>query len=240
MMSAGSCFGAMRVDTRSRARARPACSQRGVLVLRPDGRRAVRGRDGRGARARRGRGRGRLLPPARGARTYPPARDDARSGCSTCSRPSRRHTARGGRALVVRQLRLGRARDPGGAPRRRPRPLGVPDRGDARARRRATARSRAAPPCSSTSSSPRGGGTTSPSPEERWSSSGREEHLERWLAARGWEPGGEHGGVATLHELARRWWWTRLEPDWRLRTTAESQAILDELGLTGAAFWRLG
>jgi hypothetical protein len=44
--------------------------------------------------------------------------------------------------------------------------------------------------------------------------------------------------AATLNELARRWWWTRVEPDWRPRTAAESQAILDELGLTGV-FWRL-
>ena len=39
--------------------------------------------------------------------------------------------------------------------------------------------------------------------------------------------------AATLNELARRWWWTRIEPDWRPRTAAESQAILDEVGLTG-------
>ena len=44
--------------------------------------------------------------------------------------------------------------------------------------------------------------------------------------------------ATTLNELARRWWWTRVEPDWRPRTAAESQAILDELGLTGG-FWRL-
>jgi hypothetical protein len=44
--------------------------------------------------------------------------------------------------------------------------------------------------------------------------------------------------ATTLNELARRWWWTRVEPDWRPRTPAESQAILDELGLTGD-FWRL-
>ena len=43
---------------------------------------------------------------------------------------------------------------------------------------------------------------------------------------------------ATLNELARRWWRTRLEPDWRPRTAEESQAILDELSLTGD-FWRL-
>ena len=44
--------------------------------------------------------------------------------------------------------------------------------------------------------------------------------------------------AATLHELARRWWSTRLAPEWRPRTAAESQAILDEVGLTGP-FWRL-
>lgn len=65
-----------------------------------------------------------------------------------------------------------------------------------------------------------------------------EEHLARWLAANGWEAGASLSAT-TLHELARRWWWTRLEPDWRPRTPAESQAILDELGLTGD-FWRLG
>lgn len=65
-----------------------------------------------------------------------------------------------------------------------------------------------------------------------------EEHLARWLAANGWEAGASLSAT-TLHELARRWWWTRLEPDWRPRTPAESQAILDELGLTGG-FWRLG
>ena len=65
-----------------------------------------------------------------------------------------------------------------------------------------------------------------------------EEHLERWLALNGWEPGASMS-APTLNELARRWWWTRLEPDWRPRSPEESQAILDEVGLTGA-FWRLG
>jgi hypothetical protein len=65
-----------------------------------------------------------------------------------------------------------------------------------------------------------------------------EEHLRRWLEATGREPGASLS-PPTLHELARRWWWTRLEPDWRPRTVAESQTILDELGLT-AEFWRLG
>ncbi len=64
-----------------------------------------------------------------------------------------------------------------------------------------------------------------------------EEHLQRWLGANGWEPGATTTALE-LHELARRWWWTRLEPDWRPRTPAESQAILDDLGLTDT-FWRL-
>jgi hypothetical protein len=64
-----------------------------------------------------------------------------------------------------------------------------------------------------------------------------EEHLNRWLEANRWEPGASMTG-AELHDLARHWWWTRLDPDWRPRPAAESQAILDELGLTGE-FWRL-
>ena len=64
-----------------------------------------------------------------------------------------------------------------------------------------------------------------------------EEHLERWLGENGWDPGASMSAFQ-LNELARRWWWTRLEPDWRPRTAAQSQAILDELGLTGD-FWRL-
>ena len=65
-----------------------------------------------------------------------------------------------------------------------------------------------------------------------------EEHLGRWLDGHGWEPGASLS-AATLNELARRWWWTRLEPDWQPRPPEESQAILDELGLLGE-FWRLG
>jgi hypothetical protein len=64
-----------------------------------------------------------------------------------------------------------------------------------------------------------------------------EEHLERWLTANGWEPGASMS-ASKLNELARRWWWTRLDPDWQPRSPDESQAILDELGLTGA-FWQL-
>ena len=64
-----------------------------------------------------------------------------------------------------------------------------------------------------------------------------EEHLDRWIDANGWAPGATLT-APKLDELARRWWWTRLEPDWRPRTAAESQAILHDLGLTGE-FWRL-
>jgi hypothetical protein len=64
-----------------------------------------------------------------------------------------------------------------------------------------------------------------------------EEHLARWLGTNGFEAG-ESMSAATLHELARRWWSTRLDPEWRPRTLEESQAILDGLGLTGP-FWRL-
>ena len=64
-----------------------------------------------------------------------------------------------------------------------------------------------------------------------------EEHLARWLGENGLEAGATLS-APTLHELARRWWSTRLAPDWRPRTAAESQAILDGLGLTGP-FWQL-
>ena len=63
------------------------------------------------------------------------------------------------------------------------------------------------------------------------------EHLKRWLDANEWAPGTSMSAMK-LNELARRWWWTRLDADWLPRSPAESQAILDELGLTGD-FWRL-
>ena len=64
-----------------------------------------------------------------------------------------------------------------------------------------------------------------------------EEHLQRWLRAHGGRSG-ESLTAPLLNELARRWWWTRVEPDWRPRPVADSQAILEDLGLTGE-FWRL-
>jgi hypothetical protein len=65
-----------------------------------------------------------------------------------------------------------------------------------------------------------------------------EDHLSRWLDANGWEPGATLGAPA-MNELARAWWWTRLDPGWRPRAVDESQAILDGVGLTGE-FWSLG
>ena len=62
-----------------------------------------------------------------------------------------------------------------------------------------------------------------------------EEHVTRWLAGR--EPGATIP-VTTLSELAHAWYSDRLDADWRPHTRERNQAILDELGLTGA-FWRL-
>jgi len=64
-----------------------------------------------------------------------------------------------------------------------------------------------------------------------------EEHVQRWLGASGWEPGATIT-APRLNALARAWWWTRLDPGWRPRPAEESQAILDELELTGE-FWAL-
>jgi hypothetical protein len=64
-----------------------------------------------------------------------------------------------------------------------------------------------------------------------------EEHLQRWLDDNGWEPG-RTVAAPTMNVLARRWWWTRLDRGWRPRSVDESQAILDEVGLTDD-FWRL-
>ena len=64
-----------------------------------------------------------------------------------------------------------------------------------------------------------------------------EEHLARWLAANGYEPGATLG-VTQLCDLAHAWWHDRLAPDWRPHTREQNQRTLDVLGLTGP-FWRL-
>ena len=63
-----------------------------------------------------------------------------------------------------------------------------------------------------------------------------EEHVERWPEMRGYEPGATIG-VSKLSDLAHAWWGNRLAPDWRPRSRADAQAILNKLGLTGP-FWR--
>lgn len=63
-----------------------------------------------------------------------------------------------------------------------------------------------------------------------------EEHVDRWLAGR---PPGAVIPLDTLAALATAWWGTRLAPDWQPRSRAQSQAILDDLGLTDP-FWDLG
>jgi hypothetical protein len=62
-----------------------------------------------------------------------------------------------------------------------------------------------------------------------------EEHIERWLAGR--DPGATIP-ITKLNELAHAWWDDRLAPSWQPHTRDRNQAILDDLGLTGA-FWRL-
>ena len=64
-----------------------------------------------------------------------------------------------------------------------------------------------------------------------------EEHLGRWLDANGWEPGATVP-AQQMNDLARAWWWSRLDPGWRPRSADESQAILGSVGLVGD-FWSL-
>jgi hypothetical protein len=51
------------------------------------------------------------------------------------------------------------------------------------------------------------------------------------------QPGATIDGQ-TICDLGYAWYATRLAPDYRPRTPAESQAILESLGLT-APFWQL-
>ena len=62
-----------------------------------------------------------------------------------------------------------------------------------------------------------------------------EDHVARWLAGR---PAGAIVPVRVLRQLADSWYADRLSPDWRPRTRDQSQALLDDLGLTGDA-WQL-
>lgn len=50
--------------------------------------------------------------------------------------------------------------------------------------------------------------------------------------------GGAVVEIDVLRALAARWYGDRLDPAWRPRTQAQSQAILDGVGLAGP-FWAL-
>ena len=64
-----------------------------------------------------------------------------------------------------------------------------------------------------------------------------EEEIDAWCAQHH-RPRGGVVPVMQLHKLAQRWYGDRLDPDWRPRSTAQSQAILEAVGLTGS-FWQL-
>jgi hypothetical protein len=59
----------------------------------------------------------------------------------------------------------------------------------------------------------------------------------RWCDEQGLRPGATMT-VERMWELARRWYDDRFDLDWRRRTPAERQAILDGVGLAGP-FWSL-
>ena len=65
-----------------------------------------------------------------------------------------------------------------------------------------------------------------------------EEHVDRWCAQ--WKM--PRGGLLTLDQawrLAQAWYGPdRRDPNWRRKTVDEAEALLAQLGLTGA-FWNL-
>ena len=64
-----------------------------------------------------------------------------------------------------------------------------------------------------------------------------EEHIDRWSAARDLP----RGSVMTPEQcwrLARGWYEDKLQPDWRRHTLEETEALLADVGLSGA-FWNL-
>ena len=64
-----------------------------------------------------------------------------------------------------------------------------------------------------------------------------EEDIAEWSAGTG-VPVGARFPPEQLWALAKRWYDDRFDIDWRRRSVAERQAILDEVGLIGD-FWRL-
>lgn len=63
------------------------------------------------------------------------------------------------------------------------------------------------------------------------------EHIQRWLAYRDLRPGATMS-LEQCWRLARAWYHSVLDPDWRRRTPEEAQALFAEIGLTGP-FWNL-
>ena len=64
-----------------------------------------------------------------------------------------------------------------------------------------------------------------------------EEHVERWCEQHALA----RGAVLSLQQgwgLAREWYSTRLDPDWRRPSPKEAEGLFASLGLTGP-FWRL-
>ena len=64
-----------------------------------------------------------------------------------------------------------------------------------------------------------------------------EEEVQAWCE-RARPRAGRRRRHARLHASAARWYGDRLDPGWRPRAREASQAILDDVGLTGD-FWRL-
>jgi len=64
-----------------------------------------------------------------------------------------------------------------------------------------------------------------------------EEHVDRRCGQRG-VPKGAAFQLAELWRLAQHWYDDRLDHDWRRKSVAERQRILDSIGLTGS-FWQI-
>ncbi len=64
-----------------------------------------------------------------------------------------------------------------------------------------------------------------------------EDEIDAWCQAHNLPRGGVVP-IVKLADMAPAWYGDRLDPDWRPRTTAQTQAILDSVGLTGP-FWQL-
>ena len=64
-----------------------------------------------------------------------------------------------------------------------------------------------------------------------------EEHVDRWCAMRDL-PRGAAMTPAQTWRLAYGWYRNKAQPDWRRHTLEETEALLEETGLTGA-FWAL-